>query len=60
MNLNADGSHFKQCVVYDLGKTSIGKEGSYLLTFEDWDRSDSGSDNDFQDFIVIVHVVDCS
>ncbi len=54
VSMNANG--MKQALVYDLGTTTLGPIGSYMIGFEDLDRT-SDSDNDFQDMIVIVHVV---
>ena len=54
VSMNANG--MKQALVYDIGQTALGPIGSYMIGFEDLDRS-GPSDNDFQDMIVIVHVV---
>ena len=59
LNNNNDGNHWKQCIVYDLGKTSLGPVGSFLLGFEDKDNS-GNSDSDFQDLVAIVHFKDCN
>lgn len=54
--ISMNGNGMKQALVYDLGETPLGPYGSYLIGFEDLDRSGE-SDSDFQDMIVIVHVV---
>jgi hypothetical protein len=60
-NVPMNSNQVKQAVIYNLGKTTLGPEGSYLIGFEDLDRAyDASCDNDFQDLIVIVHIVDCS
>jgi len=58
-NVPMNSNQVKQAVVYNLGKTALGPEGSYLIGFEDLDRTGE-SDNDFQDLIIIVHIVDCT
>lgn len=58
-NIPLNSNKRKQALVYNLGRTELGPEGSYLIGFEDLDRN-GDSDDDFQDLVVIVHVVDCS
>lgn len=58
-NHRMNENQIKQVLVYDIGKTELGPKGSYLLAFEDLDRNSPTCDSDFQDFIIIVHVVDC-
>jgi uncharacterized protein DUF4114 len=60
-NMPLNSNKVKQVLIYNLGKTILGPEGSYLFAFEDLDRvNDPICDNDFQDLVVIVHVVDCN
>lgn len=60
-NVPLNDNNIRQALVYDLGKTSLGPLGSYMIGFEDLDRvNDPKCDNDFQDLIVIVHVVECN
>jgi hypothetical protein len=60
-NVPMNDNEVKQALVYNLGKTTLGPEGSYLIGFEDLDRiNDPHCDNDFQDLVIIVHIVGCS
>jgi hypothetical protein len=60
-NTPMNSNQAKQAVIYNLGKTTLGPEGSFLIGFEDLDRLyDTSCDNDFQDLIIIVHIVDCT